>query len=215
MGLCGSHGACQEPTTLRISIFSNRLYIAPHVIYEVTYIRRVLIVLIITYIDHASTTLGHTIHLLLGLGSYCVAYDISITSTTRQRRGQWEEVPGSDSNAYTSSFNLSYHHKTPGPPPVRHVQPSDSKCCMSPGRLIRREPRSGGCGCDGRIDIPTPSSPLKSGSLVRSAQEVDAVRKSHSFRRPRAVRSSQTVVRSMRARGGLVLVLCTCLGVSW
>ena len=52
------------------------------------------------------------------------------TDTTRQRHGQWEEVPGSGSNARTSSFNLSYHQKTPGPPPMRPLQPSDSKCCM-------------------------------------------------------------------------------------
>ena len=59
-----------------------------------------------------------------------------VANTTLQRCGQCKEVPGTGSNARTSSFNLSYHHKPPGPPPVRPLQPSDSNCCMSPGRLI-------------------------------------------------------------------------------
>ena len=67
-----------------------------------------------------------------------------------------------------------------------------------------------GCGRDGEFDISILSSALKSGTLVRPAWEVDAAQKSHSFRRPRAVRSSRTVDLCMRAPGGVVSVLSTC-----
>ena len=67
-----------------------------------------------------------------------------------------------------------------------------------------------GCGCDGRIDISTPSSPLKSGSPVRSAQVMDAARKSHSSGRPEAARASRTVDLCIRAPGRVVSVLSTC-----
>ena len=126
---------------------------------------------------------------------------------TAQRPAHSVQVPGRDLNARTSSFNLSYHQITPGPYLVRPLQPSDSNCCMSPGRLIWP---SGGCGCDSRNDILTPSSPLKSGSPVRPVQEVDVARKRHSFRRPGAGRSSRTVDLCMRASGGVVSVLSTC-----
>jgi hypothetical protein len=80
------------------------------------------------------TVPGQVVHSIL-------VHFAGVANTTLQRRGQWEEVPGSGSSARTSLFNLSYHHKTPGSTPVRHLQPSGSNCCMSPGRLIRRLPR--------------------------------------------------------------------------
>ena len=51
---------------------------------------------------------------------------------TAQRPAHSVQVPGRDLNARTSSFNLSYHQRTPGPSLVRPLQPSDSKCCTSP-----------------------------------------------------------------------------------
>ena len=51
---------------------------------------------------------------------------------TAQRPAHSVQVPGRDLNARTSSFNLSYHQRTPGPSLVRPLQPSDSKCCTLP-----------------------------------------------------------------------------------
>ena len=59
-----------------------------------------------------------------------------------------------------------------------------------------------GCGCGSTDDLLPQSSPGKSGTLVRPAQEANAGQKTHSLGRPGAVRDSRTVVSHMRARGG-------------
>ena len=61
-------------------------------------------------------------------------------------------------------------------------------------RLADSSGASGGCGCDGKFDIPNLSSALKSGCPVRSAQEAGTSRKTHSLGTPRAVRASRTIV---------------------
>ena len=127
---------------------------------------------------------------------------------TAQRPAHSVQVPGRDLNARTSSFNLSYHQRTPGPSPVcalcSPLTRNAARC------LAQLNAARAGCGRDGEFDISILSSALKSGTLVRPAWEVDAARKPHSFRRPRAVTSSRTVDLCMRASGGVVSVLSTC-----
>ena len=66
---------------------------------------------------------------------------------------------------------------------MRPVQPSDSRCLML---LCAGVSACAGCGCDFLGDVQTPSSPLKSGSLVEPPQEADAGQRMHSLGRPEA-----------------------------
>ena len=65
----------------------------------------------------------------------------------------------------------------------------DALCCCAQSDGARA-----GCGCGWPDDLEPQSSPGKSGSSVRPAQEADTGQNTHSLGRPEGVRDSRTVV---------------------